>query len=151
MTANIQCFVNKLCKVSGFQVLMTCLNSLTEYVSFIWDGILSHNLNLCLTNFLIHNWPFWHDAYIWVIPHIVLYFLSYRKSFRKNNWPLNTLNNSTVSVLRFLWGIETDQSFSKRSLKDDFLSLWIKRRHLSWRRFMLLLLVRLWHIQKSWQ
>ena len=28
---------------SGFQVLMTCLNSLTESISFIWDGMLSHN------------------------------------------------------------------------------------------------------------
>ena len=28
---------------SGFQVLMACLNSLIEYISFIWDGILSHN------------------------------------------------------------------------------------------------------------
>ena len=37
--------------------------------------------------------------------------------------PLKTLNNSTASVLRFLWCIETDSSFSKRSSKDDFLSL----------------------------
>ena len=28
---------------SGFQVLMTCLDSLMESISFIWDGILSHN------------------------------------------------------------------------------------------------------------
>ena len=28
---------------SGFQVLMTCLNSLIESISFIWDDILSHN------------------------------------------------------------------------------------------------------------
>ena len=31
--------------------------------------------------------------------------------------PLETSNNSTASVLRFLWFIETDPSFSKRSLK----------------------------------
>ena len=30
------------CK-SGFQVLMTRLNSLIECISFIWDGILSHS------------------------------------------------------------------------------------------------------------
>ena len=28
---------------SGFQLLMTCLNSLMESISFIWDGILLHN------------------------------------------------------------------------------------------------------------
>ena len=28
---------------SGFEVLMTCLNSLIKSISFIWDGILSHN------------------------------------------------------------------------------------------------------------
>ena len=28
---------------SGFQVLITCLDSLIESISFIWDGILSHN------------------------------------------------------------------------------------------------------------
>ena len=28
---------------SGFQVLMTCLNSLIESISFIWNGILFRN------------------------------------------------------------------------------------------------------------
>ena len=28
---------------SGFQVLMICLNLLIESISFIWDGIRSHN------------------------------------------------------------------------------------------------------------
>ena len=104
-------------------------------------------LNLCMANFLIHGWPLWHEAQEnWVIPHIVLTLLSYGKSFSKNNWTLafKNLKQFTASALRFLC-IETDPSFSKTSLKDDFLSLLIKRRHLSWRRFILLLLVRFWH------
>ena len=52
---------------------------------------------------------------------------------------LKTFNNSIANVLRLLWCTETGPSFSNRLSKDDFLLLLIKRRHLSWRRFILLL------------
>ena len=70
---------------SGFQVLITCLNSLIE--SFVWNGTLSHNFEpmygkLCklwLTGLTqgIAKYE------IWVILHIVMTLLSYRKSFCK--------------------------------------------------------------------
>ena len=65
--------------------------------------------------------------------------------------PWYILHILMVSVLRFLSWIETELSISSSSSTDYFLSLYIKRRHLSWSLFVLLFFVRLWHIQTNWQ
>ena len=56
-----------------------------------------------------------------------------------------------AKALRFLSRIETELSISSNSSKEDFLSLYMKRRHLSWSLFILLYFVGLWHIQTNWQ
>ena len=65
--------------------------------------------------------------------------------------PLYILYISVERALRFLWWIETQLSLSSISWKEDFLSLYSKRRHLSWSVFILLLFVRFWPTQISWQ
>ena len=109
---------------SDFQVLMACLNSLIEFISFILDGILSHNFepmndklsNPCLT--VLARGIAKYEEFV------ILYWLCCLtgKASAKITGPkpFKTLNNSTASVLRFLWCMETDPSFCKRSLKDDF-------------------------------
>ena len=124
---------------SSFQVLITCLNSLIESMSFIWDGILSHNFepmyeklnNPCLT--VLEQGI---AKYVWLLILCWLCSPTGKAPAKKTGLkPLKTLNNSTASALRFLWCIETDPSFSKRSWRDDFLSLWIKGRYLSYDKF----------------
>ena len=58
-----------------------------------------------------------------------------------------TLNISVANICRFLVCIETDLSCSNSSSKDDVLSPYIRRMHLSCNRFILLFIIRLWNIQ----
>ena len=154
MTTNIQYFVNKLLHEhkSGFQVLMTCLNSV---ISFIWDGILSHNFESMYDK--LSN-P-WLTVLARSIAQYELFLILYwlccltgKVSSKITGLkPLKTLNNSTASVLRFLWCIETDPSFSKRSLKHVFFCHYKVNEDIFHGDDLSLLLVRLWHIQTSWQ
>ena len=55
-----------------------------------------------------------------------------KRSFKiSDETPPCVLNISITRLLRFLWCIETNLYLSKRFSKDDFLSLYIKRIHLS--------------------
>ena len=57
-----------------------------------------------------------------------------------------TLNISIARISRFLWCNYAEFSFSNNLMYDDYLSLHIILKHLSWNRFIFVLFVRLWHI-----
>ena len=62
-----------------------------------------------------------------------------------------TLYISIASDQILLWWIGTDPSFPWSSSYDYFLSLYIGRRHLSWRLLIFVLFLRPWHIQTNEQ
>ena len=59
---------------------------------------------------------------------------------------LLSLKSSVASICRFPMCISTDLSVYKGFSKDDDLSLHTMCRHLSWKLFILLFIVRLWNI-----
>ena len=65
--------------------------------------------------------------------------------------PWYILYISVARALRFLSWTKTELSISSNCSKEDYLSLYIKRRHFSWSLFVLLFFVRLWYIQTNWQ
>ena len=62
---------------------------------------------------------------------------------------LYTFNISVASIWGCLLCIGTDPSLSSSSLNDKILSLYITHKNLSCKWFILLFIVRLWHIQTS--
>ena len=62
---------------------------------------------------------------------------------------LTNLYSSVARTCIFLWCMETELSIAKRSVKEDVLSLYITRKHLSWNLFILLFKVRLWNIHNN--
>ena len=65
--------------------------------------------------------------------------------------PYCTLYVSVARVLLFLWCIVTESSLSRKSCKDDDLSLYAILNALSCKRVILLLLFRLWDVQTKGQ
>ena len=65
--------------------------------------------------------------------------------------PLTNFYSSVARTCIFLWCTDTELSISKRSVKEDVLSLHIIRIHLSRNLFILLLNVRLWNIHDNGQ
>ena len=136
--------------VSGFHFLMAFLKFFKESISFKCDGIVSHILG---SRHLILSKP-WFTVFTFSIINCGLFlklywpaYLKGKRSFKiSGEIPGCTSYISIASLLRFLWCIETDLSLSMRFSKDDFLSLYIKRRHLSCILFILLFFVWLWHI-----
>ena len=58
-----------------------------------------------------------------------------------------TLNISVANICIFLMCVKTDLSCSNSFSKDDDLSPYNRRRHLSCRRLVLIFMIRLWNIQ----
>ena len=140
---------------SSFHFLMAFLKFFKESISFKCDDIVSHILD---PRYLRLSKPCFTVFTFGIINcdlFLKLYWPAYLKG--KNSFkisgeiPRSTLYISFVKLLRFLWCIKTDLSLCRRFSKDDFLSLYIKQRHLSCILFILLFFVWLWHIQSKGQ
>ena len=89
------------------------LNSLIDSISFIWDGILSHNFEPMYDN-LSNPWltilARGIAKYEWFL---ILYLLSYRKSFCKNNCTLHLYVTFFWEILITIFNLGYTRYFMK--------------------------------------